>query len=301
MNLPWLQTIQNDLFVRLQNQQLHHGILLDAAKGCGEEHLIVVLAKAIVCESKNACGQCKSCALFVAQSHPDIKWVKSDKPSIGVDQIREVGDFVVSTSQLLGNKVVIIPDIQRLTESASNSLLKTLEEPNSNTYILLSTTELQYVLPTIKSRCEKIRVSLPKVEESLAWLQQKTDKTVNQQGLDAYSGSPLLYLDALTSDEDLLLLFTGDLEQLLDCNLSPQSMATKWMNHLSTIFTWTYQWAKNEYKTELLANNSQHVLNSLEKILDECSRCKSLSNKAGINKGLLLSQLFNKVQNREGQ
>lgn len=299
MTLPWLQTIQNDLFTRLQNQQLHHGILLDAAKGCGEEHLLVSLAKAMVCETSNACGQCKSCSLFVAHSHPDIKWVKSDKPSIGVDQIREVGEFVVSTSQLLGNKVVIIPDIQRLTESASNSLLKTLEEPHSNTYLLLSTTELQYVLPTIKSRCEKIRLSLPPTEQSLKWLQQKTDKTVNMEGLDAYSGSPLLYLNAITSNQDQLSLFTNDLQSLLDCKLSPQSMAAKWINELSIIFTWTYQWAKNEYQNELQLNNNLNTLESLERVLDECSRCKSLSSKAGINKGLLLNQLFNKIQNRK--
>lgn len=298
MNLPWLQSIQNNLFTRLQGQQLHHGILLDAAKGCGEEYLLVSVAKALVCESKSACGQCKSCSLFVAHSHPDIKWVKSDKPSIGVDQIREVGDFVVSTSQLLGNKVVIIPDIQRLTESASNSLLKTLEEPNSNTYLLLSTTELQYVLPTIKSRCEKIRLSLPQAEQSLEWLHQKTDKTVNRQGLDAYSGSPLLYLAAITNNEEQLSHFSNDLQNLLNCTLSPQSMAAKWINELSTIFTWTYQWAKNEYQNELQFSNNQKTLNNLEKILNECIRCKGLSNKAGINKSLLLCQLFNKLQNR---
>jgi len=84
--------------------------------------------------------------------------------------VRKAIEQVNQTAQLSSNKVVMIENIETMSESASNALLKTLEEPTNNTYLVLTTNAPQYIMATIKSRCEKIRVPMPSYEQSRAYL-----------------------------------------------------------------------------------------------------------------------------------
>ena len=96
--------------------------------------------------------------------------VTTEKSQIGVDAIRQTISKVSQTAQLSGNKVVIISQVELMSESASNALLKTLEEPTANTYLLMTSNESQRLLPTILSRCEKRNIALPSFEQSCDWL-----------------------------------------------------------------------------------------------------------------------------------
>lgn len=300
---PWLNTVLQQLQLRIKVQQLHHGLLFVADQGVGENELINQLTKTLVCSQQNACGKCKGCMLYEAQSHPDIKRVVSDKPSIGVDLIRSASEFVTTTSQLLGNKVVVIENIERMTESASNSLLKTLEEPSQNTYLLLSTNKPNRLLPTITSRCEKIRISLPSVKESLAWLESQTDQSFTKEGLMAFSGSPLDYLSSLNSNTTNYLEFNQDLEQLELGKLSGLALAEKWQSEATLILSWTYQKAVFQYKSLVEASSLNTAvdakrLTQTELLVAHCQRANKKIGQAGINKSLILQQIFNKFQAR---
>lgn len=299
---PWLVPLYEKLQERVENQQLHHGLLFVADQGAGEKNVINGLAKTILCVNKNACGECKSCKLYIAHSHPDMKRVISDKPSIGVDLIRQVSEFVTSTSQLLGNKVVLIENIESMTESASNSLLKTLEEPNQNTYILLSTTKPNALLATITSRCEKIRIAIPSAPESLDWLAKQTAKTVTSEGLKAYGGSPIDYLASLNEDTNSYAAFCADLEQLAIGGTSELLLAEKCKNEAETILAWLYQKAVSLYQNNLettestsSASISQAKL-QIEKLIFDCQKANKKIGQAGINKSLILQQLFQKYK-----
>jgi len=299
---PWLVPVLHKLQQRYTEQQLHHGLLFVADQGVGENELINQLTKTLVCSEQNACGKCKGCMLYDAQSHPDIKRLVSDKPSIGVDLIRSASEFVTTTSQLLGNKVVVIENIERMTESASNSLLKTLEEPSQNTYLLLSTNKPNRILATITSRCEKIRLSLPNVQESLAWLASKTQENVSEEGLMAFSGSAIDYLQSLQGSTTNYLEFDQDLALLGESKISGLALAEKWQGDASLVLSWIYQKTTVQYKTLLNASTQTTVLeinqrlSTIESLVGDCQQANKKIGQAGINKSLILQQVFNKFQ-----
>jgi DNA polymerase-3 subunit delta' len=317
---PWLAGIYDDILLRIATQQLHHGLLFVADEGVGESYLLEAIAKALLCEKvahqpistsdqvRESCGNCKSCLLFDAHSHPDLKKILSDKPSIGVDSIRNANEFVTTTSQLLGNKVVIIDDIHLMTEAASNSLLKTLEEPSNNTYILLSTNQPAKLLATIKSRCEKIRISLPDESDSIDWLKKQINEQVNGQSIDgasanlaglrAYSGSPINYLQALQSDTLHFASFSEDLMSLSQQKVSAISLASKWLDNSALVLRWTYQWCKNEYQNAVLNKASTSNLLELEDMINKCTQANRKISQAGVNKTLLLQQIFNAISQK---
>lgn len=100
------------------------------------------------------CGHCHSCELYDAKNHPDYLLAQAEKTSIGVDDIRQISSFLNKTSQLSGNQVVVVDQAQLMTESASNALLKTLEEPTDKSFLFLLVDTKSKLLPTILSRCQ---------------------------------------------------------------------------------------------------------------------------------------------------
>lgn len=142
--------------------QLHHGLLLLGKKGIGSFDLAYQLALDLLCMSNGtqACGVCKACTLNKSQTNPDFKLVSAEKDSISVEQVRAISDFFVSTASFQGNKVVIVKDAHALTLSASNALLKTLEEPNANRYLVLLSDPNTPLPATILSRCFKITLTV---------------------------------------------------------------------------------------------------------------------------------------------
>jgi DNA polymerase-3 subunit delta' len=117
------------------------------------------------------------------------------KPSeqIRIEQVREIGDFIVLTSHRGGAKVVLIHPAEALNANAANALLKNLEEPPPRTTFLLVAHRWHQLLPTIRSRCEQIVLASPSHAEARDWLgQQKlndADLALAQAG-----GAPLLAL-----------------------------------------------------------------------------------------------------------
>ncbi|MFT5162758.1 MAG: DNA polymerase-3 subunit delta', partial [Alteromonadaceae bacterium] len=153
---PWLVDVIIPLSNALQAERLHHGILLQGQPGMGKTALISIMANGLVCDQTpdlTACGGCKPCVLFNAGNHPDSLFITSEGSSIGVDEIRKGSLFVQKTSQISRRRVIVINQAQKLTEPAANALLKTLEEPNPQVYLLLGTDEPGRMLATITSRC----------------------------------------------------------------------------------------------------------------------------------------------------
>lgn len=294
---PWLHSQLETLRTRAQNQSLHHGLLFVADAGAGEEQLIEQLAKTLVCEQKSACGVCKGCSLYEAHSHPDILEVVSEKASIGIDLIRKVSEFVSTTSQLMGNKVIVIHEIDRMTESASNSLLKTLEEPSSNTFLLMSSSKPDDLLATIKSRCEKIRINLPSQSISLNWLEQQSSADFTSEGLSAYADSPIYYLQAVSDSSPDFHSFSIDLGALSQQNVSAFDLAKKWQQNPEQALKWAYQWSVAQYR-EMLKNNSPlHELVPWNEVVNECVMLSKKIAQAGINKQLILQNVFTLIKN----
>jgi DNA polymerase-3 subunit delta' len=158
----WLESDFQDLVSLANNKRLHHAVLLLGNKGIGKRSLVQSLSQKLLClsDTEVACGQCKSCALFSSHTHPDYLFIAPEKQSINVDQVRLLSDFFTSTASYNGTKVAVIDQAHFLNTFASNALLKTLEEPNNNRFIILTSELSSSLSPTLLSRCFKLTLKL---------------------------------------------------------------------------------------------------------------------------------------------
>lgn len=208
MSYAWHRRVWGQLQQARQKDSLPHALLFQGEEGCGNEDFIRGLAQGLLCSnptpSGHACLQCKSCQVFAAQAHPDFMQVtvQEERQAILIEQIRELNYFLGLSRSYSHKRVVIITPAEHMNVNAANSLLKSLEEPAENTHILLLTAHSGQLLPTIRSRCQQIRLPLPIREQAMAWLSQYTLTHEAGQLLDAAYGRPL---QALALDSDTLL------------------------------------------------------------------------------------------------
>jgi DNA polymerase-3 subunit delta' len=156
--MPWLDAPLQSVLERHAEERLPHALLVRAAEGWGE----VTLADQIALHLLNR--QDVDTARTLA--HPDLKWVAPEGSVIKVDDIREVSGFAVGTRQMAPAKVIVIESAELMNPNAANALLKTLEEPPSDTYLLLTSARPGRLLPTIVSRCQSVLIGR---DPALAW------------------------------------------------------------------------------------------------------------------------------------
>lgn len=153
------------------NNQLPHAILITSVSGVGLASVASSLCATLLCERDNdlPCGECSSCSRVSAGTHGDYRWVEiaEGKASIGVDQIREAGDFVTKTAGYGSQKILVISDAEKMTTGASNALLKTLEEPQGNSLLVLLSQRTWLLPATIRSRCQTWRLPALKAASSI--------------------------------------------------------------------------------------------------------------------------------------
>lgn len=159
MNVEKIRQLQPRLFSEfeetLKQNRLNHAYLFAGSFGSFE--MAQLLAQSLFCEEKNTvwgCGSCRSCRLIAEENFSDVTIIRPANQIIKTEKIREiVGRF--SQSGMEGNKqVFIICDADKMHINAANSLLKVIEEPQSETYCFFLTRNEQLILPTIKSRTQ---------------------------------------------------------------------------------------------------------------------------------------------------
>ncbi len=176
MRTPWLEHYWLQSTQAFNQARLAHALLISGTEGLGKFAFAEALAQKILCAEKGneACSQCQSCLWFQANSHPDYFLVapEEDKKQISIAQIRELTESLTKTPY--GSfQVVIIHPAEAMNRAAANALLKTLEEPNGQVFLLLVTDHPSSLLPTIRSRCLEFRAEQPTAEIALAWLEEQ--------------------------------------------------------------------------------------------------------------------------------
>ena len=192
--LPWLAAPRAQLLAT----QRGHALLLQAAPGHGALEFGLSLAQAMLCEASDStampCHHCGSCKLVQAQLHPDLfvllpealrrttGWVLSGekpdsddakrKPSrqIRIDEVRGLIDWSQKTSARGRGKVALLHPADTMNIQAASALLKTLEEPPPGTRLLLTTADPNWLLPTVRSRCQHVVLPAPARDQARAWL-----------------------------------------------------------------------------------------------------------------------------------
>ncbi len=195
----WLAPLRERLATLQEQGRLPHGLLLAGSPGAGQAELGAWLAARLLCRAPGAgrCGECADCQLFTAGSHPDFRWVGllPDRKEIGIEQIRSLSGSLSLRSYRGGSKVALIGHAQVMNAKAFNALLKTLEEPVEDTYLLLATSRIDRVPKTILSRCLRLRLPLPAASESLAWLGRFSGTEDWAALLALAGGAPFLAVD----------------------------------------------------------------------------------------------------------
>lgn len=242
-----------DSFAHLANlhgqKRLPHALLLHGMSGIGKGDFAKAFAQFLLClnpQNNRSCGQCKSCELNAAGSHPDLFLLAPEEEGkqLKVDQVRRLGEFVYSTAQQGGYRVVVIEPADAMNIAASNALLKMLEEPGSDTLILLVTAKMGQVLPTIKSRCQHVECLTPPQADAIAWLQAQTDTAVDEleNVLTINRGAPKQALKYLQSGlaEQRAQIIRG-LADILKQRRSVYEVAQTWQKYdAELILGWLY-------------------------------------------------------------
>jgi len=161
----WITEQQLLLSQQISNNTLPHALVITGVEKSGKALLAQWLVEVLACQQLSesngvlvACQQCKCCQLLQSASYPDHLYLRLEGNTIGVDQVRQASRFFEKTALLGGVQTAVIEAADKMTESAANALLKTLEEPTANSIILLLTAEAERLLPTIISRCRRIEL-----------------------------------------------------------------------------------------------------------------------------------------------
>jgi DNA polymerase-3 subunit delta' len=259
---PWLLP-QWDRFAP-RWQSVPHGLLVTGSPGIGKTRFTLHLASLLLCNrptDSSACGQCDSCRLLAAVTHPDLHILLSEKASsetvepleglsvryrlekpsrtkrepssiIGVDSVRLLIENLAKKSHTANAKVVILRPAEALNINAANALLKILEEPAGRTYFLLVADD-PFALPaTIRSRCVSLGLVGPSPDDAIKWLKSRYPK---EEGLEAAlsmaGGAPLAAAQLIESGwgrEAVRRSYLSDLYAIVMGQVDPLEAADYW-------------------------------------------------------------------------
>jgi DNA polymerase-3 subunit delta' len=212
-----------------------HAYLLYGDKGLGKALFASAFANLMLCATpietndssrpvRIACQQCANCLQSASGHHPDIIHIRPEDGSknIKIEQIRLLSEFVIRSSHSGGAKIAIINEAHLLNTNAANALLKTLEEPNHNTFLFLVSDYPGRLMATIRSRCQQLPFTKPKKEMASKWLHGILGEGNTDIFLAASMDRPLIALQYAESDS--LLHRQQFLQSLCDIKLDKGSI-----------------------------------------------------------------------------
>lgn len=258
VSTPWLAPAFAQLLATYQRGRFAHGVLFTGSAGIGKFKQAQHLAQYLLCTNKQAhgpCLQCHSCQLFLAHNHLDFHLLQNEENrSIGIEQVRSLIATLNERPHLGENKVVIIKNAQTLTTAAANALLKTLEEPQGNSYLILLARTHHELMPTLLSRVQHTHLHTPDDAQLLAWLAELGFTVADRGLLRLFQNSPLALLNHLQNVQQ-----SGAIDERRTCVEGLFSL----LNQPETLFDFSRFLAESaESRLQLLF----HLLHDLHKL-----------------------------------
>jgi DNA polymerase III gamma/tau subunit len=292
-------SIKSALLDSYNHQKLHHAILLNGKKGIGKSSFAKEFALKIL-RSENA-------------THPDLLLIEkeAEKKEITVDKIRTIADFVNQTSAISPHKFIIIDSACELNKSSSNALLKILEEPHSNNFLILISHNLSRVMPTIKSRCQLVKVPDLTLENFTEILRKKKP-SISAEELkflaDICDNSPA---EAIALGTDLTRLYalflnslkTKKIEEELLKKISDKNFSFIILKKILEFFFNRYLKFSNSSQLDFFFNEEEIFLELIKKfsakeifsILDESLISLNKTIALNLDKKLTFINIFNRI------
>lgn len=156
---------QSEAFLELthiiRTKTIPNALLFYGHENTGRKEAALMFAKGCNCTGGSGffCGACAPCRKIDHNSHPDMVWIDppAGKQVITISQIRELSGILASRPNEARHRMVLISKADAMNVQAQNALLKMLEEPPDHTFFILLAVKTDFLLPTIISRCRKIR------------------------------------------------------------------------------------------------------------------------------------------------
>jgi DNA polymerase-3 subunit delta' len=244
---------ENQLRLSQQFEQgkLPHAVLIQGLEGSGKQDLANWLINLILCQRpvsspvepdshnniSHACGQCKTCLLANNHNYPDHMLLASNDKSLGVDDIRRSNMFLQKTAHIGKSKTILIPQAQMMTVAAANALLKTLEEPCANSYIVLLANDLDTLLPTVISRCSLYNIKPQVGQALLAQINSSVDHCntayINTSQLAELTDKDTLQAFELFNQSYLNFIYLGKEEGELLNQLVNNKHGVRWLEKIT--------------------------------------------------------------------
>jgi len=192
---PWQQRIYDHAAAALDSGRMGHALLLCGPALIGKR----LVAERLAARALKLDQDPRGAHLFAAGTHPDYRRVSFIlnregtrlRTEIVIEQIRELTEALVLTSQYGGAQVAVIDPADAINHAACNALLKTLEEPQPGRYLWLLSADPARLPATIRSRCQRLEFRLPPHAEALDWLRaQGHALTAAEEALAAARGHP---------------------------------------------------------------------------------------------------------------
>ena len=318
---PWLK----DAWMAIhQNHKLPHALIFKGKEGIGKHDFAIAFAKSYLCQTLLPnylpCEACPSCHWF-PDSHPDFKHIapiesEDDesskrktvrKKNIAIHQIRELSEYLeLSAHQEKGKRIVLIEPADSLNQSASNALLKVLEEPPENTLFILVTSQAQRLIATIRSRCQLLDLRGPSLEEARLFLDGQ--KIVHDESLLSFTGgSPFSAMKELENQSErsviTQLLAQGHKVDITKINYTiltqgldwTVNMIQKWAFDLLLSFHTQQSYYFKKEEARIYSQAKQLNLDALLLFTNELNELKKIASHP-LNQELQLQNIFIKYK-----
>ena len=213
--------------------RLAHALLIHEDPGAGGLQLARWIAQFVNCRerARAPCGECQECKWIAADQHPDVMRLSPEEDSVQIliEQVRALSAELALTAHGKGYKVAVISPAEAMNVFAANALLKTLEEPPPRTLLLLVTSQPSRLLPTLRSRCSKLRLIGPARDVAARFLAEAKGEGPWSDALAATGAGPFALLDADPAALAQIRVDTLDaLREIGSGNLQPPNVAQRW-------------------------------------------------------------------------
>lgn len=270
---PWLQQALATLESVHDAERLGHAWLLAGPGGIGKINLALVFADRLLRGRTGrappetlepaVAGRAMEARHTPQDRHPDLHWLfcEGTRKTIGIQQVRDVIVSLERSSYQGGAKVVIIEVAEALTTAASNALLKTLEEPTRETYLLLVSHQPGRIASTIRSRCQILALASPTVDAVRQWLAPlETDLA----SLDLSGRAPL---DIVKLNDENKNLSINDIEKqfksLCEEKADPLALADEWLKlDIELVLEWLAMRVRRAIRSHTTTQGSKRVANN---------------------------------------
>lgn len=281
----------------VKSKNIAQSYIFSGVEGVGKKLFALYFAKMLNCEKQNTypCNECSQCLKIDKKLHPDILLLSTERKQISIEMIKDILSFAITKSFEGRYKVIIIDEAEKMNKFAANALLKTIEEPAPNTIIILLTSNVKKLLPTIISRCLRINFS-PLKDEELKKILIDKGFTIDKVEEVVYisEGSAKKAIEMLDDEIFMKIKHIRQFIERLDNKTFHEIAVFSEKVAKSNMEEFLFAILTSKYISELNSFSSKNIFKTLNEYQKTVIFCKNL--RYNVSKSFLIEALFLALQ-----